>query len=421
LEDLARSLQDLEGVNRSPEAGVTEAAAMRAAWAIAPGVLLAGAAGGIAFPILPAVGLQSGLSIPFIGAILAANRAARVITSPLVGALADRIGGRRTLLAGMGVLVVVMLMYTAGITTGRPGFYFLAGRLLHGPGSACVFVAAQALALHAGGKEHGGRVAGLVRAALALGVPVGLVLGGLLSERLGNERTFEGAAVAVVLAAVAAWRLVPDIRAPVSRRHTFMDTLRQLSNRSMLAIGCLNFAASFAAQGMVLTTLALLVRQRAVSLCGLGEQGTSGLLLGFMILPAALAMPLAGRLGDRLGAHAAVAFAGMALLVPSIVVVGLTRSQAALIGALILMGFSVAALGPSLLALVRQVSEPERTGISVGLLQLCGDVGGTLGPTVGTAVFAGDITRSYLVSAALLTLFLPVSAWLVKRSSRRRS
>lgn len=51
-------------------------AAPRAAWAIAPGVLLAGIAGGIAFPILPVVGLRAGLSLPFIGLIIAANRLA---------------------------------------------------------------------------------------------------------------------------------------------------------------------------------------------------------------------------------------------------------------------------------------------------------------------------------------------------------
>ena len=37
-------------------------------------MLLAGVAGGIAFPILPIVGVKAGLALPFIGVILAANR-----------------------------------------------------------------------------------------------------------------------------------------------------------------------------------------------------------------------------------------------------------------------------------------------------------------------------------------------------------
>ena len=57
----------------------------KAALAIAPGVLLSGVAGGMAFPILPLVGQRAGLSLAFIGVILAANRAARVVASPLLG------------------------------------------------------------------------------------------------------------------------------------------------------------------------------------------------------------------------------------------------------------------------------------------------------------------------------------------------
>ena len=41
------------------------------ALALAPGTLLAGVAGGIVFPIFPIVGLRVGLSLPFIGVILA--------------------------------------------------------------------------------------------------------------------------------------------------------------------------------------------------------------------------------------------------------------------------------------------------------------------------------------------------------------
>ncbi len=389
--------------------------ATRAALAISPGVLLTGVAGGIAFPILPLVGVQAGLPLAFIGAILAANRATRVLSSPLVGALTDRIGGRRTLLVGMAIQVAVMGLYTAGIITGHPGLYFLLGRLLHGPGSACVFVSSQALALHAGGEAHGGRAAGLVRGSIALGVPVGVVVGGVLSERLGNVATFEGAVVALVLAALAAAALVPDLRATLAVRPGLAAQLRLLASKRPLAIGALNFALSFSAQGMVLTTLALLVRERALSLAGLGEQGTSGVLLGLLIVPAGLAMPLAGRLGDRFSAHAAVAAVGLALLIPSLLAVALGRGTLALGAALVAMGFATAALSPSLLALIGDTVPAASRGLSAGLLQLCGDVGGTLGPLVGTALFTGSSELPYLATAVGLVGFLPVALWLARQ------
>src|SRR5271156_291276 len=100
------------------------------ALALASGTLLAGVAGGVAFPILPIVGLRLGLSLPFIGAILAANRAMRVVSGPFVGVFADRFGGRRTLLVGLAVQIVVLALYSLGIVTHHAGPFFLAGRLL---------------------------------------------------------------------------------------------------------------------------------------------------------------------------------------------------------------------------------------------------------------------------------------------------
>jgi len=383
-------------------------------------VLLAGVAGGIAFPILPIVGMQAGLSLPFIGLILASNRAMRVLSSPLVGALSDRFGGRRTLIAGLVLQIAVMLLYTAGITTGRPGLYFLLGRLLHGPSSACVFVAAQALALHAGGATQGGRTAGTVRAAMTLGVPLGLVAGGVVSDRWGNAVTFESALVGVLAAAVAAWWLVPDLRVPVPRGVQWSQIFKAMTDRRLLAIGTLTFAVTFSAQGMVLTTLSLLVHARGWSLLGFGDQGTSSLLMGLLVVVAALAMPLAGRLGDRYRAHATIALAGTIALIPSLVLVALAPTTAGLALGIALMGLATGALSPSLLALIGEVVPPEQRGLAVGVLQLWGDIGGTLGPLVGTTLFTGSLRTPYLASAALLCCFIPLAARLVvgERSGR---
>ncbi len=381
--------------------------ATRAALAIAPGVLLSGFAGGVAFPILPLVGQRAGLSLAYIGVILAANRAARVVASPAVGFISDRAGGRRTLIAGLALQVLVMALYVAGVVTGRPGVFFLLGRLLHGPGSAAVFVAGQALALEAGGHEHGGRTAGIVRAALALGVPFGIVVGGLLAEKIGDAGTFELALAALALAAVLSAMFVPDLRPRARERPRLDATLRGFTNRSLVTVGMLNLVATFSASGMVLTTLVLLVHARGISVHGLGDRGSSGALMGWMLVTESVTMPLAGALGDRHGVHARVAATGLAVLVAGLVVVGLVQTFAGLSVGLGLIGVGGGALGPSLLALVGQRVAATERGVAVGMLQLCGDIGGTLGPLVGTALLARDLETPYLSTAALLALSLP--------------
>jgi MFS family permease len=185
-----------------------------------------------------------------------------------------------------------------------------------------------------------------------------------------------------------------------------------MSEPRLLSVGALNFALSFAAGGMVLTTLALLVHHRGLSLFGRSEQGTAGLLMGWMTIVDAVTTPMMGRIGDRLRAHGKVATAGIALLVPGLLFVGLSPGRAGVLVGLALMGVGAAGLGPSLLVMVGELVARERRGTATGLLQLCGDIGGMLGPLIGTALFAGHTALPYVGTAALVATFVPVGVYL---------
>ncbi len=191
-----------------------------------------------------------------------------------------------------------------------------------------------------------------------------------------------------------------------------------MRDRRLLAVGALNFALNFSVSGMVLTTLALLVHDRHVSVLSRDERGTAGLLMGWMVIADGAATPLAGRLGDRLRAHARVAAGAMALLVAGLVVIGLSTRAASLFTGLGILGLGAAGLGPSLLVMMGAIVPRERRGTGVGLLQLCGDAGGMLGPLVGTALFAGATEIPYLGTAALVACFTPVAVWLATVEAR---
>jgi MFS family permease len=394
-----------------------ERLARRTARTVAPGILMAGVAGGIAFPILPIAGARAGLPLAFIGLILAANRIMRVVSAPAVGWLSDRFGGRRTMLVGLAVQVAVMLCYWLGSRSGHPGFFFLLGRMVHGPGSACIFVAGQALALTAGGRHHGGRASGLVRAALSVGVPLGLVAGGLLADRLGDAATFLVAALVMLGAGAAAFFAVPDLRvsgrAPVSMR----AALRALGDRRLVAVGLFGFASAFVASGILLTTVVLLVDQRHLSWFGLGHRGTAGLAMAVMIVTSAACMLPAGRLGDRHDAHARIATAGLVLTIPGLLVIAATHGLAGLLAGLVLVGAGTGGVSPSLLAMVGKLA-PGSRGLAVGGLQLWSDAGGSLGPLVGTALFSAGVAVPYLVGAAVIAAFVPLALAVLRAQPR---
>jgi MFS family permease len=193
-----------------------------------------------------------------------------------------------------------------------------------------------------------------------------------------------------------------------------------MRDRRLLAVGALNLALNFAVGGMVLTTLALLVHGRHVSVLGRNEQGTAGLLMGWMTILDAATTPLAGRLGDRWHAHARVATLGVALLVPGLLLLGLSDHLGGIAAGLALLGVGAAGLGPSLLVLMGALVPRERRGTGAGMLQLCGDVGGMAGPLVGTVLFAGSTAVPYVGTAVLLACFVPVAAWLARVETRAR-
>ena len=385
-----------------------EISPLRLALALGPGTLLSGVAGGIAFPILPIVGMRIGLSAAFIGVILATNRAVRLCVSPFIGALADRFGARRLLLVGLFINIVTMTLYALGILAHHAGAGFLAGRIFHGFGSGCVFVSSQALALFAtSGHRGGGSAVGTVRAAIVLGVPIGLVCGGLLSDAIGPVGTFFVAAASVVVALAGAFLTVPDLRGAVPVRASLRESVAALGDRRLFAVGALNFALQFAAGGMILTTLAFVVADRHVSLFARDEQGTSGLLMGWMTIVDAAATPLAGRLGDRYRAHGWVAAVSLVLVIAGLLVIAPRFGASGLVAGLALVGLGAAGLGPSLLVVMGSIVPRERSGAAVGVMQLCGDVGGMLGPLVGTAILSGG--TAYVAAAVLLSLMLPLA------------
>lgn len=387
---------------------------MSAAWAIAPGVFVIGVGGGIVFPILPLVGVQRGLSLAFIGFILAANRIGRVIANPFIGVLVDRYGGKRLMVIGLACEVAVMGVYWLALVSRYPGPLFLLGRLLYGPASAMAFVSGQTLGLLAGGTEHRGLSVGIVRAALSSGTPAGLVVGGVLAGVFGNGTAFAAAMAVALIGALIAWWRVPDLRAAAGRTPARLrQILANLSDRRIVAVSALNALGTFSVSGMLLSTMVLVVDLRHVTLFGLPAETTSGLMMACLLSANAALTPVAGWLADAPHGRARTLLFGLSVMIPGFAAVGLARDPVLLLGALLVIGAGMGAYNLPLLALMGDLVPAAAQGTAVGTLQLFGDSGGTLGPIAGTATFAGFGAEAlYLATAGLLVLGLPVAGWL---------
>jgi MFS family permease len=394
--------------------------AIATAWTIAPGVFLTGVGGGIVFPILPLIGVQAGLSLAFVGLILAANRIGRVIANPLVGMMVDRHGGKRMMVVGLLAESAVLGIYWVAVE--RPaatGWLFLLGRLLYGPASAMAFVGGQTLGLLAGGPEHRGSASGIVRLALSFGTPAGLVVGGLVAGLFGNASAFVTAMLAAFAGSIVAWRFVPELRATGAPPRRLRQIAANLSDRRIVGVATLNLLSSFAVTGLLLATLVLLVDSRHLTLFGLPVQATSGLFLALMLVAGAVAAPIAGRLADRPQGRARTAILGLILMIPAFLGIAYAHTPPVLLGALALAGFGQGTLSLPLLALMGDLVPEAAQGSGVGTLQLFGDTGGTLGPIVGTSALAAfGVAVPYIGTTALLICAIPLAVWLVAAERR---
>lgn len=395
----------------------------RVAFSIAPGVFLAGIGGGIIFPILPLVGIRQGLSPLLIGLILAGNRMTRVLFNPLVGAMVDRYGGKRLLSLGLLVEAMVMALYWFGLRSHWVGGSFLLGRLVWGPASGLILIGGQTLAINASQSENRGAVAGIVRAAQSLGTPSGMALGGILAGLYGDGSAFLVGMGAALVASVVAWHLVPDIRVRGLPPRKWREVLGALRDRKVDAVVALNFVSFAAVQGLLLSTLVLMLAHRHLTVGHLQVQTLAGLLLALLLAAGALTTPWAGKWADGRHGRALVSTVGLTIMVPGYLALALAHGSALLVAGLVLVGIGMGALNVPLLALLGDVVKPNRRGSAVGSFQLMGDLGGTIGPLLGTSFVAWwGVERPYLGMTILLVLAIPVAIWLVRHEEpiRRR-
>ena len=399
-------------------------------------VFLGGIGGGIAFPIIPILGVQLGLPAFLVGWILSANRVTRLFANPVTGALIDRFGGKWPLTLGLLVEALATATYSLALHSAHPGWLLLAGRAVWGLGSSAIIVGGVTIALNASSEANRGRSTAVVRLALSLGLPAGMLAGGLVAGFVSNDAAFLSAAAVTLAAAVLAWWTVPSAvprRGPRpiqvrGRRPALVERARRAAatvvraDRRVQAVWLANLLVFFSIQGILLATLVLLVHARAMGIVGLGEQPMAGALLAVMMLASAAVTVYLGRALDRAPTRTGWALPGVVAAAAGFAVLALAGSAGLAVVGVVLLGLGMGGTSIPLLTLLGDLTPPSQRGQVVGYYQFFGDVGGSLGPILGIELVTGlGFTPTYLGVAALLLLVLPLlgALWRVERRSLR--
>ncbi len=347
-----------------------------------------------------------GLTLGAVGIMLGVNRLIRIPANPLAGMLFDR-GSRRPLFL-LGMLLGVLS--TAGYAFLHGFWPFLLARLAWGIAWTLISVGGMSMVVDVSSRANRGRWMGILNTWILVGLALGPMIGGVLVDAVGFRGGMVACAAITAAGLAVALLALPETSgqiptgAPASGQQQYApwpERLRDLwtnrlpvlarANPNLIASGALYLIVQFTGEGVVLSTISLLLQQRfgdeiAWSGLALGVASAGGLILGIRSLLAGAVGPLAGHLSDvRFGRWTIVT----ASLVAGIAGFGLLAYATSL--GWIVLGVALGAAGAgaamaTLAALAGDATPPGRQGVVMGAYATAGDVGSTAGPFLAFAL-----------------------------------
>lgn len=365
----------MPGVRRLPGAVVATAFA----------TLIAFMGIGVVDPILPVIGRAMGATAPQVELLFTSYIAVMALTMLVSGVLATHLGGRRTMLLGLGVVVVFATL--SGLSNGIPMLAAMRG--FWGFGNS--MFTSTALSIIVGAST--GTVAEaitLYEAALGLGIASGPLLGGLLGS-MSWRYPFFGTAVLMAVAFTATFVAVHDTgRKEAPRR--MRDIVQALGHPDVLSNALAGLAYSYGFFTILAySPLAL---------------GFSALTLGLIyfawgILVAVSSVLLVNILRPRFGAIP-VLLVNLCLLIVLFVAVGLADRKSVDMALIIASGLFCGVANALFTTLAIEVS-PFSRSISSGAYNFLRWSGAALAPVLsGVIALAAGPRVPFLVGACVI-------------------
>ncbi|MFO8075397.1 MAG: MFS transporter [Actinomycetota bacterium] len=362
------------------------------------------------FAFLPTIGPRAaalGADPVLVGATVGAYSLTNLATNPVAGALLDRLGRRRLLVAGLAIAIAAVLAYPLATTPGA----LLGVRLLHGVGGGIIVPAVFTLVGDLTGADRRARAMGRTGAAIGLAAIVGPPVAGALAGRLGFVGvTTTVAAVLGIGLALAATRL-PD---PPRERSTAPGEAPEAVDVGRLArAGVAVFGFTFALGGL---TAFLPFRVEALG----GSSATTGALLGlFAVVAAGLMLSPVAEQGRATSALRPLA-TGLALVTVALTLLGLAPTIVLAAVACAIFGAGYAYVFPTAASEASAAAPMGRRGWAFGLFHAAFSLGFVVGPPLAgwvDATAAGPFSIGAVVAVAALL----VSAALPHLASRDRA
>lgn len=354
-------------------------------------------------PLLPLFAAALGASEGMTGLVVAISTITGLATSTLIGALSDRYGRRRLILAGTALFAFMPFVYLLVQTPGQ----LLLVRLVHGFATAIYgpVVTATVADLF---QQRRAEYIGWYRSVRTASYLLGPLLGGLVLVYADFRLAWIVVGILGLIAFLPALALPKTRRAragaaPAGRsgaRDTGAAFLRRqlllvYRNPALLTLGVAQAALylGLRANGAFLPLYGRSIGVNAAQI---------GIVFSVQIAATLLLQPLAGRLADRWGRNPVIV-GGLLCVAAALPLMVSARDFPTLLLLGAALGLGEAAISPSLTALGTELSDGQNYGSALGMLDAMDNVGKALGPLVaGLLLGAFSYVTSFTIIAALL-------------------
>jgi MFS family permease len=371
-----------------------------------------------------------GITLTAVGIMLGVNRLIRIPGNPIGGIVVDRFGRRWPFIMGM----LLGAISTASYSLGHGFWIMLAGRVLWGLSWILIWISMLSIILDITVPANRGRITGIVQMCYLLGQAASALAGGFLVDALGFRPALLVCALATGVGMLAVLVGLPETAPRRSERPRWSLQAAIPAGRAVLSgtgagilvVACMYMVTNFAGNGVVMSSVSLLLKERFgdhLALGGLtvGIASLSGVLLGVRAFLGMLAGPLAGRLSDSPRGRWGMIASGFVVGIAGFLLLALDLALPAIAGGIALVAIAGGMLLPTLAAQAGDLTRPENQGRVMGLYATGGDVGSAAGPFVAYALAPSiGLGAAYLICAGLFIAALVAIPLLGRPATQQR-
>jgi predicted MFS family arabinose efflux permease len=358
-------------------------------------------------PILPLVGSALGIREALLGTLVSAYSLMVGLFALVAGPFSDRVGRRRILLAGTGMMTFALVLhfFVEGYLT------FLAVRLLAGTAGGILSGSAVSYVGDYFPDERRGWATGWVMSGWGAGQILGIPLGVVLAGWYGFRAPFYLFALVMAVTFALVLLRLPQPDVPRSPEPV---TLPRAIRAYTLLLGRSEVVAAVGAFFLTFFGLSLYAIYLPTWLGS--EIGATANQIAIVFLVGGIANvlvgPQAGRLSDRLGRKGIIVLSCAGMSVVMALTTWIVRDiVSATIYFFLVMGLVAMRVSP-FSALLTALVEDERRGTLLSLNVAMGQVGFALGGVAAGLLFAGPGYGSNTLLAALSVIAMGIVVWL---------